>query len=280
MPQTLDLLYGLCATSLLGYVVGWPVGHLGTPEGRRPRFLLVAALAGGGTLLARGWPPGAAIVLGLVGAVVAVGVDELIRGPQASGSRGATPEEPAPVERAGSSSSAESPSAEAPSGGELPLPDLVHDEAAISRSQRTIHGAPVAEPDATASRPGKWQEPAQSTSPGAQEAASGWDEPGANATSPLPVLGRKAGAMDDVDLEELYEEVDAALHVIPAECPHCGDAGNEADARFCKKCSAPLKPWRCHKCGRVNDIDASFCVRCREPLQMLASPLDVEVIDE
>ncbi len=276
MPQTLDLLYGLCATSLLGYVVGWPVGHLGTPSGRRPRFLLVAALVGGGVLLARGWPPAAAIVLGLVGAIVAVGIDELIRGPQTLEERTSVTENPEPVP---ARAEAKVDSDGAPSA-DLPVPDLVQDEAAISRSQRTVHGAPVAEPDATASRPGKWQEPAQSTSPGTMKTANGWDEPGANPTSPLPVLGRKADGMDDVDLEELYEEVDAALHVIPAECPHCGDTGNEADARFCRKCSAPLKPWRCHKCGRVNDIDASFCVRCREPLQMLASPLDVEVLDE
>lgn len=274
MPQTLDLFYGLCAASLLGYVVGWPVGHLGTPGGRRLRFVFVAALTGGGVLLARGWAPAPAVLLGLFGALVAVGVDELIRGssPAPLVPEGARSNDPVGADRAAA------PSADA----ELPVPDRVHDEASVSRSQRTLHGEPVAEPTPRPSRPGRWHEPAQSTSPGTTAAApaGGWDEPGANATSPLPVLGRKTSGMDDVDLEQLYEEVDAALHVVPAECPHCGDTGNEADARFCKKCSAPLKPWRCHKCGRVNDIDASFCVRCREPLQMLASPLDVEVLDE
>lgn len=274
MPEAIDFVYGFCATSLVGYVVGWPVGHLGPVQGRRIRFFGAGALASGATLLVTGWPPLAAIPLALVGTAVAIGLDDLIRGA----------DEPASEQSVPKSQPKSQPKAEAsvklPRDEDLPVPDLIiADEAAVSRSQKTMHGAPVAEPEAPRAKKSEWREPAESSHSGDIEAPSQaqWDEPGAAATGPLPVMGKST--MDDVDLEELYDEVDAALNVVPDECPHCA-GNNPVDARFCKHCSAPLKPWRCNHCDRVNDIDASFCVRCREPLQMLASPLDVEPIDE
>lgn len=288
MPAVLDLFHGFCATSLVGFLVGYPVGALGVTRGWRVRFLIVGAIAGTGALALMGWPIVWAAVLGVAGAAVSVALSELC---------GALPAkrdpEPKPVaEPVAAPKPVAEPAAEASvkltpgpdkteaygtaDAEDLPLPEMSV-EAAVARASRPTEATKMMAPAS------KWKEPAQSTSPGSVDVPDqgAWDEPGGKSTGPLPVMGkRKPGApMDDVDLEELYDEVDAALNVVPDECPHCGGT-NPADAHFCKHCSAPLKPWTCRSCGRVNDIDASFCVRCREPLQMLASPLDVEVIDE
>ena len=45
------------------------------------------------------------------------------------------------------------------------------------------------------------------------------------------------------------------------QCPKCGEA-NEADARFCDDCGAPLGRIACAGCGHSNDANARFCNRC------------------
>ena len=289
VPALLDLFHGFCATSLVGFLVGYPVGAFGVPTGWRMRFLIAGAIGGTAALAIIGWPIVWAGVLGVAGAAVALALSELSGGlPVRRAAPSPRPEPAAPEASVKlAPKPAESPAApEAPEKTEaygtadvddLPLPELSV-EAAVAKKSR----ASVGEPTKMMAPASKWQEPAQSTSPGEIDVSDqgAWDEPGSQATGPLPVMGkRKLEPMDDVDLEELYDEVDAALNVVPDECPHCGGM-NPADARFCKHCSAPLKPWTCKNCQRVNDIDASFCVRCREPLQMLASPLDVEAIDD
>ena len=290
MPAVLDLFHGFCATSLVGFLVGFPVGAFGETRGWRVRFLVAGSVASTAALAIIGWPVVWAVVLGVAGAAVSVALSELSGGLPLRGwaADSRSDSDPEPDARAEASVKLRPAVAGVPSGpdkteafgtadvDDLPLPDLVL-EAAVARRAR-----PVGEPTKQMAPPSKWQEPAQSSSPGDIEVsgAGAWDEPGSQATGPLPVMGkRKLQPMDDVNLEELYDEVDAALNVVPDECPHCSGM-NPADARFCKHCSAPLKPWTCKNCQRVNDIDAAFCVRCREPRQMLASPLDVEVIDE
>jgi len=85
------------------------------------------------------------------------------------------------------------------------------------------------------------------------------------------------------DLQEIKLKTEAItladLQEVPTICTVC-NAKNPSDARWCKACSRPLRPWRCGKCKHVNPVDASFCVKCQEPLQILASPLDVEEVDE
>ena len=282
MPALLDLFHGFCATSLLGFLVGYPVGAFGPERGWRVRFLIAGAIGATVALAAVAWPIVWAAVLGVAGAAVALALSELSGGLPVARSE-EQPEQPTPVRSEPSVKLAPPPAGSDKTEAygtadlaDLPLPELSL-EAAVARRSR-----PLAEPTKQMAPPSEWQEPAQSSSPGAVDVSDQgvWDEPGSQATGPLPVMGKRhAEPMDDVDLEELYDEVDAALNVVPDECPHCSGM-NPADARFCKHCSAPLKPWTCKKCQRVNDIDASFCVRCREPLQMLASPLDVEVLDE
>jgi hypothetical protein len=40
-------------------------------------------------------------------------------------------------------------------------------------------------------------------------------------------------------------------------CHKC-NTGNEATAKFCKSCGAPLNKT-CPNCGELNDVDARFC---------------------
>lgn len=286
MPAVLDLFHGFCATSLVGFLVGYPVGAFGVTRGWRVRFLIAGSIAGTAALAIMGWPIVWALVLGVAGAAVSLALSELSGGlprrvlPQVREEHDERAEASVKLKPKAQPKPEASPEKTEAYGTadmeDLPLPDLVVEAAVAKRSR------PAADPTKQMAPPSKWQEPAQSSSPGDIDVSDqgAWDEPGSQATGPLPVMGkRKLEPMDDVDLEELYDEVDAALNVVPDECPHCSGM-NPADAHFCKHCSAPLKPWTCKNCQRVNDIDASFCVRCREPLQMLASPLDVEVIDE
>ncbi|MEM9072605.1 MAG: zinc ribbon domain-containing protein, partial [Myxococcota bacterium] len=272
-----DLLNGFCATSLIGYLVGWPVGTFGDASGRRIRFFLAGALVSGGALFAAGWPVVVAIALACIGTAIAIVLDDLVRAmspsqparesapaAEADLKLAAATATPTPAPAATPTPATPTPTPAPAAATPVPAPTPTPQPEAKPVAEPTVHGAPVDEPARLEGKPAKKAAPPQDES----------------ATGPLPVIGkRKGGAMDDLDLEELYDEVDAALSVVPEECPHCG-GDNPTDARFCKHCSAPLKPWTCNHCGRVNDIDASFCVRCREPLQMLASPLDVEVIDE
>ncbi|MFT5358008.1 MAG: hypothetical protein ACI9KE_005245, partial [Polyangiales bacterium] len=34
------------------------------------------------------------------------------------------------------------------------------------------------------------------------------------------------------------------------------------------------------ECGHQNHADADFCVRCQAPVELLASPVDVEILNE
>ena len=47
-----------------------------------------------------------------------------------------------------------------------------------------------------------------------------------------------------------------------ARCSAC-DANNEASAKYCKACGAPLATTKpCPSCGEANDPDARFCDNC------------------
>lgn len=48
-------------------------------------------------------------------------------------------------------------------------------------------------------------------------------------------------------------------------CPKCG-VKNEAGAKFCDHCGAPLSKI-CPKCGESNDGDSTFCRKCGAPLK-------------
>ena len=79
----------------------------------------------------------------------------------------------------------------------------------------------------------------------------------------VPVLNEAA--------EEMQPAIRAAARAVREEsgregclCPRCGQA-NDADAKFCKECGAPLTRI-CPACGQANDADAKFCDRCGNPL--------------
>jgi len=58
----------------------------------------------------------------------------------------------------------------------------------------------------------------------------------------------------------------AAKEVRILRCHKC-NADNEADARFCKSCGAPLaKTKPCPACSELNDPDARFCDHCGNAL--------------
>lgn len=44
-------------------------------------------------------------------------------------------------------------------------------------------------------------------------------------------------------------------------CRKC-NTGNDATAKFCKSCGAPLQNKSCPSCGDLNDADAQFCDSC------------------
>jgi len=49
-------------------------------------------------------------------------------------------------------------------------------------------------------------------------------------------------------------------------CHKCNHS-NDADARFCDQCGAPLEKTRhCPNCGELNDPDARFCDNCGRPM--------------
>jgi hypothetical protein len=51
-------------------------------------------------------------------------------------------------------------------------------------------------------------------------------------------------------------------------CPKCHHA-NDADARFCEDCGAPLE-LRCERCGHETDPGARFCEQCGAPVTATA----------
>jgi class 3 adenylate cyclase len=53
-------------------------------------------------------------------------------------------------------------------------------------------------------------------------------------------------------------------------CPRCQHE-NEAGAKFCEECAAPLAR-RCAKCGRQLSPTAKFCPECAHPTALLAAP--------
>ncbi len=266
MPPPLELLYGLCATSLIGYLVGRPFGAGGPARGRRVRFLLAGALAAGGALIAAGWPPLPALVLALVGAGLTIGLDDLVTRQRAVAVRPVYDDEEAGGE----------PEDHRPAEPSVRLPRREPEPAARSLGPKV---GKKPKPNVVPVEPTQ----AHGMAPGPEASAVDMTMPLGKTVSPKKIRKRPSAdstePVDDIDLEKMFDEVDAALSVSPDACPHC-QGQNLAHARFCKHCSAPLKPWRCGRCSRVNDIDASFCIRCSEPIQLLASPLDVQVVDE
>ena len=80
-------------------------------------------------------------------------------------------------------------------------------------------------------------------------------------------------------IELLADETeDIGDSVAPQECPRCA-APCDGDARFCAECSGPVVKWTCKECGRRNSAHADFCVRCQAPVELLASPVDVEILE-
>ena len=282
MPPTLDLVHGLCATSLIGYLVGRPFGASGPAGGRRLRFLAAGGLAAAGALVAAGWPPLWALVLALVGAGVTIGLDDLVSGPRVAVPRRRRLPSAPPLDPAYDEPAYDEPAYDEPASADAAEAPAAEPEPAPAPKRRSL-GPKVG--------PKPKPKPLAAAAPSEPTMAHGQvDGPDASEVDMTMPLGQTAkprkpkqppagsAPVDDIDLERMFDEVDAALSVSPDACPHCGGQ-NLADARFCKHCSAPLKPWRC-QCGRVNDVDASFCIRCSEPIQLLASPLDVKVLDE
>ncbi|MFK7998018.1 MAG: zinc ribbon domain-containing protein [Polyangiales bacterium] len=67
--------------------------------------------------------------------------------------------------------------------------------------------------------------------------------------------------------------------IAPTHCPRCREECTP-EARYCAGCSAPVMPWKCKECGHHNHAEADFCVRCQAPVELLASPVDVEILNE
>lgn len=67
--------------------------------------------------------------------------------------------------------------------------------------------------------------------------------------------------------------------IAPTHCPRCREVCTP-EARYCAGCSAPVMPWECKECGHHNHAEADFCVRCQAPVELLASPVDVEILNE
>jgi hypothetical protein len=54
------------------------------------------------------------------------------------------------------------------------------------------------------------------------------------------------------------------------KCPRCQHE-NEAGAKFCEECAAPLAR-ACHKCGRQLSSTAKFCPECAHPTGLSTAP--------
>ena len=54
------------------------------------------------------------------------------------------------------------------------------------------------------------------------------------------------------------------------KCPRCQHE-NEAGAKFCEECAAPLAR-ACAKCGRQLSPTAKFCPECAHPTRLSAAP--------
>ena len=98
--------------------------------------------------------------------------------------------------------------------------------------------------------------------------------------TPIALTAPKAPAPPK-DLGSLFaaQTEDIGDMVAPTHCPRCSHPC-DPDARYCAECSAPVVKWECKECGRINDAKADFCVRCQAPVELLASPVDVEILDE
>ena len=79
LPPLIDLLYGLSATTLLGYLAGRPLSVV-FGAARRLFFLLTGGAAATAALFAVGWRPEVAAALGAIGALIALVLDELATG--------------------------------------------------------------------------------------------------------------------------------------------------------------------------------------------------------
>ena len=78
MPGAVELFHGLCATTLLAYLAGWPATLVGSERRRRLRFFGVGLLLAAVGLLGTGWNPLVAVGLALVGSALALGLSEAI----------------------------------------------------------------------------------------------------------------------------------------------------------------------------------------------------------
>lgn len=67
--------------------------------------------------------------------------------------------------------------------------------------------------------------------------------------------------------------------IAPTHCPRCREECTP-ESRYCAGCSAPVMPWSCKECGHHNHAEADFCVRCQAPVELLASPVDVEILND
>lgn len=93
-------------------------------------------------------------------------------------------------------------------------------------------------------------------------------KPGAGLISSEPTISGFDDPTENLDGE-----------IAPTHCPRCREECTP-EARYCAGCSAPVMPWSCKECGHQNHAEADFCVRCQAPVELLASPVDVEILNE
>lgn len=74
-------------------------------------------------------------------------------------------------------------------------------------------------------------------------------------------------AKNDADAE-FCTKCGASLKPIP--CPKC-DKDNDCDAEFCDACGSPLRDAKCASCGTTNKPDSSFCKKCGSKLESAGS---------
>jgi hypothetical protein len=143
-----------------------------------------------------------------------------------------------------------------------------------SPEQKALRAASEA-PTASAERPGRLGRKRTSSIP---RGVFTTDEEGPIALAhPNPNASLVSSEPTISGFDDPTENLDS--EIAPTHCPRCQDECTP-EARYCAGCSAPVMPWSCKECGHQNHADADFCVRCQAPVELLASPVDVEILNE
>ncbi|MEM9863490.1 MAG: hypothetical protein AAF938_17980 [Myxococcota bacterium] len=293
-----------CFAVLVSYGVTYALGA----QRGLPLLLGAAVVVSGGALMAVGQPLVAALVGAVVGAalgtaltVASARIGWRMAADGAPAARAETPVSEAETrasraeaEPASTSSSSEAPASRRSAVEPASPPKAVEPQ----RPAAAAEPAEVAAPLPAAPSPASPSEPndshtrplgtvdRQATAALEEAIRKELSEPPAKRPSVVPrgVFGQEetpialtqrlgSDALWEAATENLDEEI------APSECPRCGHRCRPEE-RYCAACSAPVLPWKCKTCGHRNAVLADFCVRCQTPLELLASPFDVQPVDD